>query len=252
VLKLLVLERKSSLVAIDCFLRFGTMVSRAPSWTLFYKNLASNRDIDLKMDKIMDFNLASNPENLWISNLIKNPGLALLLVDGFGKLVLLHNLCYLHKSIFCEESKVLGLSGCQSESDVKSLSVPEQNPILVRGKACLWIPPLVLTTIMEENLGSAAALIPVLSAKFQEFDKSSTSAKACTILRPVLEFLWAVHKKLIPASLIAVDSSQDAMEWSARQHFAYIFSPPAIPLPPPFPAPPVPNDQTMTDELRRI
>jgi hypothetical protein len=52
------------------------------------------------------FVLASNPENLWISNLIKNPGLALLLVDRFGKLVLLHNLSYLHKSIFCEESKV--------------------------------------------------------------------------------------------------------------------------------------------------
>jgi len=272
---------KKSFVVDDCFLCFGTMVSRAPTWTLFYKNLATNRDIDLKMDKIMEFNVASIPENVWISNLIKNPGLALLLVDGFGKLVLLHNLSYLHKSIFCDESKVLGLSGnsdqaevfridpvsatkhvefavptwrdmkgCQSEEAVNSLTVPDQNPILVKCKACLWIPPMVLTTILEENLYNPAALIPLLSTKFQEFDKSSTSTKACTILRPVIEYLWAVHKKLIPASLIAVDNSQDALEWSARQHFAYVFSP--VPLPPPFPTPPVPNSQAMTDELRRI
>jgi hypothetical protein len=52
----------------------------------------------------------------------------------------------------------------------------------------MWIPPLVLNTILEENLSSAAALIPVLTSKFQEFDKASTSIKACTILRPVLEF----------------------------------------------------------------
>jgi len=101
-------------------------------------------------------------------------------------------------------------------------------------------------------LSSAAALIPVLSSKFQEFDKASTSIKACTILRPVLEFLWATHKKLIPATLVVVDNSQDAMGWAARQHFAYIFNPPAIPLPPPFPVPPMPNDQVMTDELCRI
>jgi hypothetical protein len=259
------------------------MVSRAPTWTAFYKNLSSSHDMDLKMDKIMEFNIASTPENLWISNLIKNPGLALLLVNGFGKLVLLHNVSYLHKSIICEESKILGLAGhseqaevfridpvaatkplefsvpawrdlkgCQTESDVNALTVPDQNPTMVRCKTSLWIPPLVLNVILEVNLSNAAALIPILSSKFQEFDKTSPSIKACTILCPVLEFLWATHKKLILATLVAVDSSQDAMDWAARQHFAYIFSPPALPIPPPFPVAPVPNNQAMTDELRCI
>jgi hypothetical protein len=66
----------------------------------------------------------------------------------------------------------------------------------------------------------------------------------------VLEFLWATHKKLIPATVVAADNSVDAVEWAARQHFAYIFDPPA--MPPPFPTPPTQNNLVMTDELRRI
>ncbi len=97
--------------------------------------------------------------------------IALLLVDRFGKLVLLHNHSYLHKSILCDESKVLGLvgngeqvdiycvdpvsgtnplefvvpawrdlKGSQSEADVNSFTVPEQNPTLVRCKTSMWIP----------------------------------------------------------------------------------------------------------------
>ena len=94
------------------------MVSRAPTWTVFYKNLSMSHEMDLKMDKIMELNMASTSENLWISNLVKNPGLALLPVDGFGKLVLLHNLSYLHKSIPCDESKVLSLVGNGEQADV--------------------------------------------------------------------------------------------------------------------------------------
>jgi len=109
---------------------------------------------------------------------------------------------------------------------------------------------MVLNTILEANSTNAASLIPILSTKFQEFDKTSSSIKACTVLRPVLEFLWATHKKLIPATVVAADNSVDAVEWAARQHFAYIFDPPA--MPPPFPTPPTPNNLVMTDELRRI
>jgi hypothetical protein len=100
-------------------------------------------------------------------------------------------------------------------------------------------------------------LIPLLSAKFQKFNRSSTNVKACTI--PVLEFLWPVHKNLIRATTLAVDGGNDAAKWSARLHYAYICAAPALGAPPPFPAPPAPGIpaiaspfRVMTDNLRKI
>jgi hypothetical protein len=264
------------------------MVSRAPNWILFYKNLGSNLELNLKMQNIMDLNSHHVSEDGWISNLAKNPGLAMLVVNGFGKLTLLHNVNYLQENLFCNEAKVLGLCGDESQAevyrvdpksastnfeitapawrDLKSLQqgadldtlvVPDQNPQITRVKNSLWIPPLVLTTILEAKSLVPSVLIPLLSARFQEFDKSSQTVKACTILRPVLEFLWAIHKKLVPSTTFAVESSSDAVEWAARQHFAYILIVP--PMPPPFPAPPAPGMgptsgpfDAMTDELRKI
>ncbi|MFN9981473.1 MAG: hypothetical protein ACK53Y_16230, partial [bacterium] len=78
-----------------------------------------------------------------------------------------------------------------------------------------------------------------MSTKFQEYDRTSTQVKACTLLRPVLVFLWAVHKKLVPPLIVAVDLSPDGVDWSARFYFAYILpkqnsmSIPPFPLPPP-------------------
>jgi hypothetical protein len=43
------------------------------------------------MNQIMGFNQFQLSEDDWISNLKNNPGLAMLLVNGFGKLMLLHN-----------------------------------------------------------------------------------------------------------------------------------------------------------------
>jgi len=265
------------------------MVSCAPDWASFYLTLNINDEVNQKMNKIMEFNLSSLQEPEWISNLSQNPGLALLLVDGFGKLVLLHNLSYLQENIFCSESKILGLcgqsnkaevyridsvsassslefpvpswrdlKGTQTELEVDALSVPDQNPAMAKFKNSLWIPPLVSNTIFDSKSLSPSILIPLLSTKFQEFDRSNTVVKACTILRPVLEYLWAVHKKMVPTTVVAVDSSMDASEWSSRFLFACISSSlPALPLPP-FPAPPVPttraDDPSMAsspEELRR-
>jgi hypothetical protein len=94
------------------------MVSRAPDWASFYQKLPSNNEVNLKMAKIMDFNLFPLTDAEWISNLGNNPGLAILLVDGFGKLMLLHNLSYLNENIFCSEAKVLGLSGQEERAEV--------------------------------------------------------------------------------------------------------------------------------------
>ena len=170
------------------------MVSRAPTWELFYKNLDKNLEINLKMDKIMEFSLSTIPESDWISNLIKNPGLSLMLVNGFGKLVLLHNVCYLQENIMCLESKILGLcgvdehaevyqvdpdsasralefkvltwrdlKGAQTEADIDALTVPDQNPSSTKIKSSIWLPPLVLLTILEAKSQNPAVLIPLLS-----------------------------------------------------------------------------------------
>jgi len=170
----------------------------------------------------------------------KNPGLSNLLVDGFGKLDLLHNVSYLQEKIFCAEAKVSGLcgddhqagvyridsksastslellvpvwrdlKGTQSASDLDALVVPVQNPTIACFKNSLWAPPLVSATILEAKSLVPAILIPLLSSKFQEFDRASSSVKACTVLRPVLEFLWAVHKKFVPPMTLAADSSSD-------------------------------------------
>lgn len=246
----------------------------------------------MKMNKIMEFNSIQVTEESWISNLVTNPGLAILLVDGLGKLILLHNLCYLQENLFCSETKILGLcgikekaevyridsksasmnlelpvpawrelKGAQSEMDVLALTVPDQNPTTARFKNSLWIPPLVSNTIMEAKSLMPLTLIPLLSSRFQEFDKSSSAVKVCTVLCLVLEYLWAVQKKLVPTTIVAVDSSVEAVDWSARHHFACIsgISSSSLPPPPPFVAPPVPSSlaqdpalSSMTDELRRI
>jgi hypothetical protein len=266
------------------------MVSRAPTWSLFYKNLGRNIEVNLKMQTIMDFNAASLTEETWISNLAANPGLSILAIDGFGKLILLHNVSYLRENLFCNESKILGLyggesqaevfridsksasttlelavpswrdlKGTQSSADVGALVVPDQNPTIAKFKNSLMVPPLVLLSILEAQSLVPADLIPVLSVKFQEFDKSSATIKACTILRPVLEFLWAAHKKLVPPTTLALENSSDAVEWSSRQHFAYICAAPLLPPPPPFPVPPAPGNlssnspfRVMTDELKKL
>jgi hypothetical protein len=129
---------------------------------------------------------------------------------------------------------------------VSALTTPEQNPSVFRGKSSLVVPPLVLTTIMEANTLCPATLILILSQKFQEFDRTSTNAKACTSLRPVLEYLWATYKKKVPPTIIAVDTSAEALDWSARLHFANIIPTQNQLLPPPFPIPPPPLQVTNT------
>jgi hypothetical protein len=246
--------------------------------------------VNLKKQAIMDFNSFQLSETDWLTNLSKTPGLAILVVDGFGKLVLLDNVTYLQENVFCAESKVLGLcgddvhadvyrldsksastavefsapnwrdlKGVQSEVDVEALVVPDQNPSQTRLKLGLWVPPLVSLAILEAKSMLPAGLIPILSSKFQEFDHSSSSVKACTLFRPVLEYFWAVHKKVIPQTILAIDNGGDAVDWSSRMHFASISPVPLLGPPPPFPAPPAPFGQGpsspfrfMTEELRKI
>jgi hypothetical protein len=120
------------------------------------------------------------------------------------------------------------------------------------------VPPLVLVTILETDSLSPKVLIPALSAKFQEFDRSSQPVKACTILRPVLEFLWAVAHKKVTASIIGADQSKDAQEWSNKVHLSNVvplhlqLGPPPFAPPPQLPNPPQDQSSTIVGELRLL
>jgi hypothetical protein len=83
---------------------------------------------------------------------------------------------------------------------VDSLLIPKQNASALHAKNAMLIPSLVLNMIMEAKLLEPAVLIPMLSTKFQEFDRPSPTGKVCSVLCPVLEFLWAFHHQLIPAT----------------------------------------------------
>ncbi len=116
------------------------------------------------------------------------------------------------------------------------------------------VPPLVSTTILTLPSSDPFELIPLLSATFQDFDRTSDTIKACTLLRPVLEFLWAVSKKMITPIIFGPDTSPAGKKWSLQIHLSCITSdrPPAIQS-----IPNVPNPQgvildTIADSLRRI
>jgi hypothetical protein len=116
------LWRQSLLYRHHCFAStlglFVTMSSRAENWTLYYTNLPKNQDVNLKMAPIIGFNCFQLSQEEWISNLKLNPGLSMLLVNGFRDLTLLHNISFLQENLFCTDSQLLGLSGGDAAAEV--------------------------------------------------------------------------------------------------------------------------------------
>jgi hypothetical protein len=239
------------------------MSTRAENWTSYYSNLEGNQGVNLQMAQIMAFNRFQTSQDDYVLNLKNNSGLALLAVNGFHELLLFHNIHFRQQNLFCSESKLLGLmgggqkaecyridpasavidlefnapawrdlKGAQDAAAVKALQVPDQNAQVFRGKSSIIVPPLVLTAILESTSLDPTELIPILSTKFQDFDRSSATVKACTILRPVLEFLWGVHMKIIHPLVSSIERSKDSLEWCEGLHLAHI-RPPLANAPPP-------------------
>jgi hypothetical protein len=52
-----------------------------------------------------------------LASISKHPGLAMLLVDGFSKLEILHNLDCLPTNVFRPEDKLVALNGAGSKAD---------------------------------------------------------------------------------------------------------------------------------------
>ncbi len=59
------------------------MVSRLPTWSLFYKKLNKNPVDNQKAKQIMGLSQFQLPTEEGISNLTKDPGLAMLRVNGW-------------------------------------------------------------------------------------------------------------------------------------------------------------------------
>jgi len=64
-----------------------------------------------------------------------------------------------------------GPKGATSPEAVDLLQAADQNPSVFKGKLGIVIPPLVLTSILKADTMIPASLIPILSNKFQEFDR---------------------------------------------------------------------------------
>jgi len=195
----------------------------------------------------------------------------MLLEESFTELVILHNLDCLPANVFRSEVKLVALKGGGSKADcyridpisafqdldfatplwhdlknatteeaVQNLQPQEQSSSTFKGKQVMIVPPLVSVTMLETKSLLPSTLIPALSTNFQEFDHLSPTVKACTILRPVLEYLWAVHHKKIPSTLLGIDRSKDAKEWTSKMHLACIKHPLIFSVPPPLVLPPPP------------
>ena len=99
-----VVEVKLAFIRHHCFCFYTrficTMTSRAANWSLFYSNLPKNHDVNQKMAQIIGFNHFQLHQEDWISNLKQNPGLSMLLVNGFHDLILLHQVSFLHENLF--------------------------------------------------------------------------------------------------------------------------------------------------------
>jgi hypothetical protein len=198
----------------------------------------------------------------YISNVANNPGLSILAVNGCNELFLFHTVQYQSQNLFCSASKLLGLLGGSTRADfyhldpaslfqdveiqtpswwelkgattpeaANLLQVAEQNPSTFKGKIGPHCSPLVLTTILEASAMDLAQLIPILLEKLRDFDRSSPTVKACTVLHPVLEYLWAIHKSLIQPIIFSMDWSTDGQDWADRMHFTNLVPPAQTVLP---------------------
>jgi hypothetical protein len=189
------------------------MTLRADNWMQFYENLECNKEVNQQMALIMGFTRFQANNADCISNLEKSPGLSILAVNGFNELFLFHAVPYQGQNLFYNDPKLLGLSGGGSMEDcyrldpttlfqdvefqtpswrdlkgartlegVNTWQAGDQNPSSFKGKLGIVAPPLVLTSILVVDTMDPAHLIPVLSGKLQEFDWSSPTVKACTLL----------------------------------------------------------------------
>ncbi len=227
-----------------------------------YEIHPSNNELNQQMGSILALCSFGSDQQTCLKNLRENPGLAILAVDGFHDLILFHQVHVIGPSIVFPDEKVLALLGPGKDADcfkllqtslfwdqelevpkwnalksadsaemLQTLSVPETNPPRLRCKNILVLPPLVRDILLASPSLDPLSLIPVLSDKFQTFDRASETVKACQLLRPVLEYLWAAHKKQITPSIFNLDKTEASLKWASSLHLVNITQDQTVSIP---------------------
>jgi hypothetical protein len=91
--------------------------SRRKDWLSFISSLPTNQSANEHMADIMSLVSYQQDKDQSLSVISKNPGLSLLLVDGFMELVLLHSLDYLPANVLRSDNRLVALSGADARAD---------------------------------------------------------------------------------------------------------------------------------------
>jgi hypothetical protein len=237
-------------------------ITTATDWKSYYDHLPSKDDLNTQMGSILALCPFGSDQQTCLKKLRENHGLAILALDGFHDLNLFHQVHVLGPSIVFPEEKVLTLQGPGHEANcfkllqsslfwdqeievpkwnalksadsvetLQVLTVPESNPPRLHCKNILVLPPLVRDTLLASQDLDPLSLITALSDTFQTFDRTSDTVKACQLLRPVLEYLWAIHKKLITPSVFNLDKTEESLKWASSLHLSNITQGHPVPIP---------------------
>jgi hypothetical protein len=228
-------------------------ITTSTDWESYCETHPSKDDLNQQMGSILALCPYGSDHHQYLKNLCENPGLATLAVDGFHDLILFHQVHVLGPSIVFPEEKELTLMGPGKDADcfkllqtslfwdqeievpkwnalksadyaetLQTLTIPETNPPRLHCKNILILPPLVRDILLSSPTLDPPSLIPLLPDMFQTFNRASETVKACQLLRPVLEYLWAAHKKLITPSVFNLDKTEASLKWASSLHLSNI------------------------------
>ena len=176
--------RCSCIPLLLCWGRLSFIVimttSRKDDWLTFMSNSPLNQLANEHMNDVLSLAKFQKEKQNILSSTSINPGLAMLLVDGFSELVILHNLDCLPANVFRSKDKLVALNGVSSKADcywvdpvsafqdlefatplwrelknammeeaIQNLHPQDQSSSLFKGKQVMIVPPLVSVTILE-------------------------------------------------------------------------------------------------------
>jgi len=84
---------------------------RGQNWLTVLSTLPSNQVVNEHMAEVLGLVSYHHDEATCIENISKNPGLAILLVDGFSELMVLHNMHCLQANVYRAVQKLVALCG---------------------------------------------------------------------------------------------------------------------------------------------
>ena len=190
------------------------MAFQADTWKDYYDGYHLKDPFNMKMADIIKSLPATLTKVESFDALKMIQGVALLGVNGFNEIIVLHNVTILGPDLLHPVTKIIALMGAEllaegvklhtaifdedsidlpcpkwndlkqatDKDDIAKLTPPDTNIPCLKSKHLLPVPPIIWNMILRANSSDAVVLVPVLSAAMQEFDKKSLTIKACEIL----------------------------------------------------------------------